>query len=735
VTAAKDHDRTALDLDAVRAELSAYQGVPGVLCLWSTPSKRSYCFDTDPDSIRQAVGLVAQLDADGESSIYHQGTTLRGAVAGHERGRNDSAHTWLRAQFDCDFGKPGYAPDAAAVVAGVRASTLPEPTGWAHSGHGLYPRWEFAPAVPDSPDVRTLIEDMASELRRAFAALGYGLDPHIGKDAARVWRIPGTVNRKYPDAPVLAYAGVGSGEVFTFGQLRETTPRHTAGRLATVHTLPGQARAAKTFTPAQADAWMENYGLRPLRESTEGGRNNQLNTSAMVLGHFVPSFVDEGTARERLGELARGIGLDAMETERTITSGLGDGMRDWQAVPALAGTALATPLKVGDGAQQEQHRPGSSWHPIDLACEWDDDVELEHPTLLKRADGPCLLYPGRTHSIYGESESGKSWIALILIAQTLATDGTALLIDHESDKGPIKARLRALGVTRDQAKRLTYVRPDGPRDAAWLELLEQQFTVAVIDGVTVAISTDGHSSDSQDETARWLDQVPRALETHTGAAVLTIDHVTKARDGRGRFAVGSQHKLNAISGAAYTARVHTPVGRGQVGELVLRITKDRPGGIRPNCGPPGEYGTQEAARVVLDARDPLNIRVDVRVWSAAGDEEHDLPFGAPIESPMSWRDVDTPLPVDIADYKGRGASTILDLARFMRHAADGGVGQALSDAKRELAAVKNDDGSERHNKWAVQRAWGALVELERLRPVNGRGEETGRSVWVKRDGE
>lgn len=377
----------------------------------------------------------------------------------------------------------------------------------------------------------------------------------------------------------------------------------------------------------------------------------------------------------------------------------------------------------------------SSWEPIDLADEWDDNIEPEQATLLKRVDGPCLLYPGRTHSVYGESESGKSWIALILVAQVLMNDGTALYIDHESDKDPIKGRLRALGVTKEQARQLAYVRPDGPRDAAWLRLLERQYTVAVIDGVTVAISTDGRSSDSPDETSHWLEEVPRKLEKCTGAAVLTVDHVTKARDGRGRFAVGSQQKLNAISGAAYTARVHKPFGRGEVGELVMRITKDRPGGIRPNCGPPGEYGTQEAARVVLDATDPKNIRAEIRIWSEAGTEEHDLPFGAPIEMQTSWRDVDSALPDDIVTYEGKGKSALNDLVRFMRHTADGGVGQSLADAKRELLAIKNGDGSERHNRWAVQRAWGALVDLNRLQLADGVNSDTGRSLWVKRDGE
>lgn len=344
MTTAEQTGQPALDVDAVAADLAAYTGAPGVLCIWSTPSRLSYTFDTDPGSISRAVRTVVQLDGSGESSIYHQGTTLRGHVPSHERGKNTTAHMWLRAQFDIDYGKPGYAPDAMAAAAAVGSSVLPSPTTWVFSGHGLYPRWEFAPAVPTSPDVELLIEDMAAELRRAFKAQGFELDPGLGKDPARIWRIPGTINRKYPDAPVPAGNVPGSGQAFTFGELRAVTPRVTAEKLATVRTLPGQARAEKTFTRAQADAHMERFGWAPLRAVGSGGRNIQLNTSAMMIGHFVPAFLSEHTAREMLRSVARRIGLEPGEIERTITSGLGDGMRDWQAVEGQGGFQAAMEL-------------------------------------------------------------------------------------------------------------------------------------------------------------------------------------------------------------------------------------------------------------------------------------------------------------------------------------------------------------------------------------------------------
>jgi len=127
----------------------------------------------------------------------------------------------------------------------------------------------------------------------------------------------------------------------------------------------------------------------------------------------------------------------------------------------------------------------------------------------------------------------------------------------------------------------------------------------------------------------------------------------------------------------------------------------------------------------------------VRCWSEAGNEDTDLPFGEYRETRTSWREVDTPLPGDVIDYSGPGRSALFDLARFMRHAAADprGVGQSLTDAQRELGEIKKEDGKPLHNRWGVQRAWGALIALNRLDKADGVNSDTGRSIWVKRDGE
>jgi hypothetical protein len=102
--------------------------------------------------------------------------------------------------------------------------------------------------------------------------------------------------------------------------------------------------------------------------------------------------------------------------------------------------------------------------------------------------------------------------------------------------------------------------------------------------------------------AHWIRHFPRRLARRTGAAVVLIDHVTKNADSRGRFAIGAQAKMAGLDGAGYIVEVRQPLGRGMRGAVSMRIGKDRPGAVRPECGAyrPTDR-TQEAAYVVIDS--------------------------------------------------------------------------------------------------------------------------------------
>jgi hypothetical protein len=279
-------------------------------------------------------------------------------------------------------------------------------------------------------------------------------------------------------------------------------------------------------------------------------------------------------------------------------------------VPSAGSTAVTVLTPLAGGGEVADV---STWEPIDLAPFLDGSFVPDVPELLARTDGVMLLYRGRVHSFHGESESGKSWIALGAMATELAAGHACVMLDFESDAATVVGRLLRMGVPREAIRdHLHYLRPEtSPQQlarefTAWSKLLAGSYAVAVIDGVTEALSVFSVSSKDNDELTGWVRSVPRKLAAATGAAVIMVDHVTKDADSRGRFAIGGQAKMAALDGAAYLVEVIEPLGVGLVGRVALRVAKDRPGGVRPHSGSwrKGDR-TQEAAVVTIDSSEDM----------------------------------------------------------------------------------------------------------------------------------
>lgn len=249
----------------------------------------------------------------------------------------------------------------------------------------------------------------------------------------------------------------------------------------------------------------------------------------------------------------------------------------------------------------------SSWKPVALKDYYDGLFAAPVATILKRSDGNGLIYTGRVHSIYGESESGKSWVAQIASAEMLKSDKKVIYIDFESDAIDIVNRLKALGVSRaNLLQYFTYIRPDGPRDAEdpyWQAILQpDSATLVIIDGVTESLTMWGGETKDNDAITRWMRIFPRTVATASGAAVVLIDHITKNAETRGRFAIGGQAKLATIDGAAYLVEPLEALAPGRTGTLTMRVTKDRPGFIRKISGMWRKSDrTQEAAIFTIDS--------------------------------------------------------------------------------------------------------------------------------------
>lgn len=273
--------------------------------------------------------------------------------------------------------------------------------------------------------------------------------------------------------------------------------------------------------------------------------------------------------------------------------------------------ALAREVAAVDRLRRQVERgaaatPASStWVPADLSGYLDGSTPEVVPMLGVRADGTPLLYPGRVHSLAGESEGGKTWLALFFAAQEMQAGYRVTYLDLEDEPAGIVGRLRTLGVAPDVIReRFLYVTPRNRPDAGWRDFLAAlpgwapACRLVVVDATTELLALLGLSSKDDTDVAAMLEEVPRAV-ARLGPAVLLLDHLVKAREAQGRYATGSQHKLSGVTGAAYLLESVSRFAAGRDGRSRLRVAKDRPGQVRPACLP-GRDGTDWAADLVLE---------------------------------------------------------------------------------------------------------------------------------------
>jgi hypothetical protein len=227
----------------------------------------------------------------------------------------------------------------------------------------------------------------------------------------------------------------------------------------------------------------------------------------------------------------------------------------------------------------------SSWIPREI---WNEDFEQEAPpSMLRREDGHNILYAGKVNALFGESESGKTWVALEAVRQELAKGNAVFYIDFEDSARGILNRLKTLKCDTENLKSFKYANPDEPLADGIGEIMKTEIgkflpTLIVVDGVNAAMNLLGLDLEKNKDATTFSLKVLKPLKIF-GAGILTIDHVTKSKDNRGNYAIGAQAKRADIDGVAIACDVSMPFGRGIDGCLDLKVTKDRPGFVRAIC--------------------------------------------------------------------------------------------------------------------------------------------------------
>lgn len=351
---------------------------------------------------------------------------------------------------------------------------------------------------------------------------------------------------------------------------------------------PGDLYAAQVdwSTILTADGWTlhhtdrngERYWTRPGKDRREGASATTGWSAADNLKVFTSSMRHAGLEPDesytKLGYIAatRHHG-DHSAAARTLAE------YGFRSDPATQADAVAgvTPEPDADDL--------GGWEFVNLDAILDGSYDPPTPTMGLRSDGAGLIYPGRVHSIAGEPGGGKTWLALHMIAETIRGGGTGALIDYEDTASACVHRLKLLGLTNAQIRdQFTYIRPDGPlvtkggKVAAHTleQLADLAADIVIIDSVGESLAVEGLPPNDDDAVTQWFRRLPRML-ARTGAAVVGLDHVTKSKDDRGLWAIGSQRKLAAIDGAAYGVDVKVAPTKTKDGKLTVTCAKDRHG--------------------------------------------------------------------------------------------------------------------------------------------------------------
>lgn len=231
-----------------------------------------------------------------------------------------------------------------------------------------------------------------------------------------------------------------------------------------------------------------------------------------------------------------------------------------------------------------------------------DGPKAPERTVCPRTDGEHLFYTGQVNVVFGDPESGKTWLALYSGAEALRSEQRVAFIDLDHNGlGATIERLLLLGVPRAKLVDPAVFRYVEPDDADHLRavvgaLAAWEAAVVVVDSIGELLPLLGLSSNSPDDFtvahAAALKPLARA-----GATVLAIDHLAKNPDSRKSGPTGTTAKRRAVGGVSLRVVPVEQFSPGRGGRASLFVNKDRHGGLRAVC--PATGGEQYAGTLVL----------------------------------------------------------------------------------------------------------------------------------------
>jgi hypothetical protein len=215
-----------------------------------------------------------------------------------------------------------------------------------------------------------------------------------------------------------------------------------------------------------------------------------------------------------------------------------------------------------------------TWQAIDLSAL--GERPAVRPTL-GAGGGLGLVYPGRRHVFSGPPESAKTLAAYAIgLRHVQDEEGLVVLLDFEMGEWDARDRLVELGATPDDLRRMPYYGPEtGITDASRTAILELGLTLALIDAAAGAYAVEDLDDQKRRDAELWANLWVRPF-WKAGVATITIDHVTKNTETRGKFAIGSERKIGGVD-VHLGFETITELSRGGTGLYKITTHRDRHG--------------------------------------------------------------------------------------------------------------------------------------------------------------
>lgn len=205
-------------------------------------------------------------------------------------------------------------------------------------------------------------------------------------------------------------------------------------------------------------------------------------------------------------------------------------------------------------------------------------VQAPEPDIMRIQPGSHLFYSGELNLVFGDSESGKTWLCLAAVVDTLREGGNAAVVDldHNGSASTLN-RLLEMGAPADVLNDRERFRLAEPFDDLDLRTVIQDLAhwhpdVVTLDSLGEIMPLFKANSNSADDFTDVHRDVIKPL-TAVGVGVLLVDHLAKGADSRSFGPGGTSAKKRVVVVRAFELPLKGHTHRATVGRQSWSCTR------------------------------------------------------------------------------------------------------------------------------------------------------------------